>query len=184
MALNDQLANTAAAGPRNASPLAKMDALVAKLASTSLVGLALRFGLAVPYWRSGVNKWDAFAGLDLAPNPLATTVSESGVFALSDVTVLLFTEEFKLHIFGAQLDYPFPALTGAMAGLAEVLLPVLLVLGFFTRFAAVALLAMTIVIQLTVPSGWPLHLAWAAMALALMSVGPGRASVDALLRRG
>jgi putative oxidoreductase len=40
---------------------------------------------------------------------------------------------------------------------------------------------MTIVIQLTVPSGWPIHLTWAAMALGIMAWGPGRLSVDHLI---
>jgi putative oxidoreductase len=64
------------------------------------------------------------------------------------------------------------------AGSAEILLPVLLVLGLATRLAALGLLAMTIVIQLTVPDGWPLHLTWAAMALGIMAWGPGRISLD------
>jgi putative oxidoreductase len=37
---------------------------------------------------------------------------------------------------------------------------------------------MTLVIQLTVPDGWPLHVTWAAMALAIMAWGPGRISLD------
>jgi putative oxidoreductase len=55
------------------------------------------------------------------------------------------------------------------------------VLGLGTRFAAVGLLVMTIAIQLTVPSGWPIHLTWAAMALGIMACGPGRLSVDHLI---
>jgi putative oxidoreductase len=37
---------------------------------------------------------------------------------------------------------------------------------------------MTLVIQLTVPDGWPLHVTWAAMALGIMAWGPGRIALD------
>jgi len=69
------------------------------------------------------------------------------------------------------------------AGSAEILLPVLLVLGLATRPAALGLLVMTLVVQLTVPDGWPLHVTWAAMALGIMAWGPGRISLDHLIGR-
>jgi len=127
--------------------------------------LALRVALAVPFYRSGLTKWDGF-------------------LQLSDSAVYLFQEEFKLHVFGAQLDYPLPALSALLAGCAEVVLPILLVLGLGTRFAALGLLAMTAVIQITVPEGWAnFHLPWAAMALALIAWGGGRFSLDHLAGR-
>ena len=73
---------------------------------------------------------------------------------LSNGARYLFTQEFRLHIFGAQYAYPAPILMATLSGIAEIVFPVLLVLGLFTRFAAVALLAMIAVIQLTVPEGW------------------------------
>jgi putative oxidoreductase len=42
---------------------------------------------------------------------------------------------------------------------------------------------MTIVIQLTVPDGWPIHLTWAAMALAIIAYGAGQISLDAIIAR-
>ena len=64
------------------------------------------------------------------------------------------------------------------------MLPVLLVLGIGTRFAALGILAMTAVIQITVPEGWAnFHLPWAAMALALVVWGGGALSLDRLLSR-
>jgi putative oxidoreductase len=63
---------------------------------------------------------------------------------------------------------------------AEIVLPLLLILGLGTRFVALALLVMTGVIQLTVPEGWVnFHLPWAAMAVAIMALGPGSLSLDA-----
>ena len=57
------------------------------------------------------------------------------------------------------------------------------VLGLATRLAALGLLAMTLVVQLTVPDGWPVHVTWAAMALGIMAWGPGRISLDHWIER-
>lgn len=124
--------------------------------------LALRVALAIPFWRSGMTKWDGFLNL-------------------SSGARYLFQQEFKLHIFGQAIAYPFPLTAAFLAGIGEVVLPVLLVLGLGTRFAATGILLMTIVIQLTIPDGLiNFHLPWAAMALALMAFRGGRLSVDAL----
>ncbi|WP_442892252.1 DoxX family protein [Ensifer sp. MJa1] len=127
-----------------------------------LAQLVLRFGLAVPFFRSGMSKWDGF-------------------LQLNDVAVLLFSSEFKLHLPGGPYPYPAPEIMAFAAGSAEILLPILLVLGLATRFAALGLLVMTIVVQLTVPDGWPIHITWAAMALGIMASGPGKLSLDRLL---
>ncbi|WP_457590034.1 DoxX family protein [Jiella marina] len=129
----------------------------------SLPLLALRIALAVPFFKSGLTKWEGF-------------------LQLSTGAKYLFQQEFKLHILGAQYAYPFPLVSATLAGIAEIVLPILLVLGLGTRFAAFGILIMTAVIQITVPGGWAnFHLPWAAMALALMVYGAGRISADALL---
>ena len=71
-----------------------------------------------------------------------------------------------------------------LATAAEHVLPILLILGLFTRLGAVGILAMTLVIQIFVyPSAYALHASWAAMALLLMKQGAGRVSLDNLLTR-
>lgn len=145
--------------------LGRIDGLIAGMAPVSLAQLALRFGLAVPFWRSGMSKWDGF-------------------LQLNDVAILLFASEFKLHLPGGPYDYPAPAVMAFAVACAEVLLPTLVVLGLATRLAALGLLAMTIVIQMTVPDGWPIHLTWAAMALAVVTWGAGRLSLDWWLASG
>lgn len=126
---------------------------------------ALRVALAIPFWRSGMTKWDGF-------------------LQLSGGAEFLFTQEFRLHVFGTQYAYPFPIAAAHAAGIAEIVLPILLVFGLGTRFAALGILLMTAVIQITVPEGWAnFHLPWAAMALALMTFGGGAASIDRLLAR-
>ena len=137
----------------------RLNDIARAIAQPSPTQLVLRFGLAVPFWRSGVNKWD-------------------GILQLNDTAVLLFSSEFKLHLPGGPYDFPMPSVMAFAAGSAEILLPVLLVLGLATRLAALGLLLMTVIVQLTVPDGWPIHLTWAAMALGIMAWGPGRISLD------
>jgi putative oxidoreductase len=138
------------------------------LARTALI-LAppmLRIALAVPFFKSGLTKWDGFLSL----SPAAT---------------ILFESEFKLHIFGSAYDMPAPALFALLDGVAEIVLPALLVIGLATRFSAFGLLIMTGVIQLVVPEGWAnFHLPWAALAIAIIALGPGPLSLDHLLKQG
>ncbi|APG13798.1 hypothetical protein BKD09_36145 [Bradyrhizobium japonicum] len=118
--------------------------------------------LAVPFCRSGVLKWDGF-------------------LELSNTAVTLFSDEFMLHLPGGPYHYPTPTVIAFLSGCGEILFPILLVLGLGTRFAALGLLLMTVIVELTVPDGWPVHITWAAMALAIMAYGPGRASLDHLV---
>jgi putative oxidoreductase len=144
--------------------IGQVNAILRAIAQPSLTQLALRFGLAIPFWRSGVNKWDGF-------------------LQLNDVAVLLFTSELKLHLPGGPYPFPAPGVMASAAGSAEILLPILLVLGLATRLAACGLLVMTLVVQLTVPDGWPVHVTWAAMALGIMAWGAGRISLDHWIER-
>ena len=75
-----------------------------------------------------------------------------------------------------------PELAAQMATVAEHLFPVLLVLGLFTRLSALALLGMTLTIQLFVyPDAWPTHLSWAGLMLYLVGRGAGSVSMDRVL---
>jgi putative oxidoreductase len=125
----------------------------------------LRIALAVPFFKSGLTKWDGFLSL----SPAAT---------------FLFEDEFKLHIFGGLYSLPAPALLALFDGVAEIVLPALLVVGLATRFSAVGLLVMTGVIQLVVPEGWAnFHLPWATLAVAIIALGPGPLSLDHLIKQ-
>jgi putative oxidoreductase len=125
----------------------------------------LRIALAVPFFKSGPTKWDGF-------------------LSLSPAAAYLFEDEFKLHILGEAYDFPMPIAVAYLDGIAEIVLPVLLVIGLATRFSAVGLLVMTGVIQLVVPDGWAnFHLPWAGLALAIIALGPGGLSLDHLLEK-
>jgi putative oxidoreductase len=137
----------------------RVNAIIELIAQPSFTQFVLRIALATPFWRSGINKWDGF-------------------LQLNDVAVLLFSYEFKLHLPGGPYSFPAPEATAFLVASAEILFPILLVLGLVTRLAASALLVMTLVVELTVPDGWPVHITWAAMALGIMAWGPGRLSLD------
>jgi putative oxidoreductase len=142
----------------------KANRLVQAVALPSLVQLVMRVALAVPFWRSGILKWNGF-------------------LKLSDTAVTLFTDEFMLHLPGGPFHYPAPAVMAFLSGCGEIMFPVLLVLGLATRFAGLGLLVMTLIVELTVPDGWPIHITWAAMALGIMAWGPGRLSIDFWLQK-
>lgn len=145
--------------------IARADHLLGRF-PTAVAQLILRVTLALPFWRSGQTKW-------------------AGWFELSDSAVYLFEEEFRLHLFGHEYAYPLPHIVALGSALAETILPIMLVVGLGTRFAALGILIMTALIQLTVPDGWEAyHLPWAAMALAVMTYGPGKLALDRLLTRG
>lgn len=127
--------------------------------------LAIRFFLANPYWNSGWTKWAAFP----------TQINSSAKY--------LFSQEYKLHVFGAAYDLPYPEILAHFAALGEVVLPVLLVIGLFSRFAGLGLLVMTCVIQLVYPEGWTLHVQWGLAALIIFICGPGMFSLDAGIRK-
>ena len=145
------------------NPIARLTSVVFGLVPAWLPLLVLRLALARPFFASGLTRWD-------------------GWFTLSFGTKILFSQEYKLHIFGAEIPFPMPELVATMASTAEIVLPILLAFGLLTRWAALGLLGMTAIIQLTYPDGWAnFHLYWAAMALAILTFGPGAVSLDRLL---
>lgn len=106
---------------------------------------------------------------------LSARTKVEGLFAVSDSAIFLFETEYLLPL--------IPPQTAAyLATAAEHVFPILLVLGLFTRLSALALLIMTIVIQVFVyPDAWPIHLTWAALLIPLIARGGGRFSLDCLL---
>jgi putative oxidoreductase len=148
---------------RPAAALANFTRSLFGVIPMSLTMLVLRFALAVPFWRSGMTKWDGFLTISFGAQAL-------------------FTDEYKLHVFGTEIPYPAPELMATLSALAETCLPVLLVFGLGTRYAALGLLVMTGIIQLTIPDGWAnFHLPWAAMALAIATFGSGKIALDYVL---
>lgn len=138
------------------------DRLVAAISGPgpeSLVLLLVRIVLAGIFWRSGRAK-----------------IEEGSWLRISDGTWDLFRTEYS----GVPLP---PELATVMATGAEHLFPILLVLGLFTRVSALALLAMTMVIQIFVypEEWWTVHSLWTALALVLIVRGAGSIAIDRTL---
>ncbi len=137
----------------------------------SLIALIGRFSIAAIFWKSGQTKVQGFA-IDIVSGELTF-----GLPRLSDSVVELFRDEYKLPLVPPELAAP-------MAAFAEHLFPLLILIGLATRFSAVALLVMTLTIQLLVyPDAYPTHGVWAAVLIFLMAKGPGVFSLDHLISR-
>lgn len=144
-----------------------------------LLSLFMRVTIAGVFWRS-----------------LLTKVETFGVWRYVEVINDFEIEKFhiKLPVLPLELkrttfaqfrgDFALPLLPAElaawMATLGEFILPILLVFGLFTRFAAAGLLVMTLVIQIFVfpEAWWASHALWAAMLLFILARGPGRISLD------
>lgn len=132
----------------------------------SLIALIGRFSIAAVFWKSGQTKVEGFA-IDLINGDF-----QLGWPQLADSAVFLFREEYRLPLIPPELAAP-------AAAFAEHLLPLLILIGLATRFSALALLGMTLTIQLLVyPDAYPTHGVWAAVLLFLVAKGPGAVSLD------
>ena len=144
--------------------LSSYDRAVAWVSSAAMQSLTLLFTrivLAGIFWRSA-----------------RTKIEDGSWFSISDTTYYLFAEEYS----GVPLPSDFAAV---MATISEHAFPILLLVGLFTRFSALALLGMTMVIQIFVypEAWWSVHALWAALALILITRGGGKLSFDAALRK-
>ncbi len=120
----------------------------------SVLALPLRFAVATVFWDSGTEK-----------------------LADWNATLELFRSDYKVPLLP-------PDFAAHLAASIELSTPVLLVLGFLTRPAALVMLGMTTVIEVFVyPQAWPTHIQWAAMLLVLICRGAGTLSIDELARR-
>jgi putative oxidoreductase len=105
-------------------------------------------------------------------NSARTKVEGWDIFHVNEGTLQLFTEEYKLPIIP-------PEIAALMAQLAEHTFSVLLIVGLATRFSALALLGMTLVIEIFVyPDAYVVHGTWATILIMLIKYGPGKISLD------
>jgi putative oxidoreductase len=124
----------------------------------SLVQLFARVVIAHVFWASARTKVDGFA--------------------IREDTYLLFAEEYRVPLLPSDL-------AAVLATIGEHVFPVLLVIGLATRFAALALIGMTLVIQFFVypDAWWPVHSLWLAILVVILARGPGKLALDHWIAR-
>jgi putative oxidoreductase len=141
----------------------RLTALLASPLAEAMMLLLVRIVLAGIFWRSG-----------------RTKVEDGSLLTISENTIYQFDDAPFNNV-------PFlsPDLAAHISLYAEHLFPILLVIGLLTRVSALALLGMTLVIQLFVfpEAWWPVHSLWVVLALVLIVRGGGMLSLDALLHK-
>jgi putative oxidoreductase len=131
----------------------RLAGFLSRVIPDSLLALVARFAVAGIFFQSGRTKVE-------------------GLLTLTDGAYALFRDEYKVPLIP-------PEIAAHLAAYAEHLFPLLLLLGLFTRFSALALFAMTAVIQLFVyPDAWATHLSWAGLLLFLIGRGGGAMALD------
>jgi putative oxidoreductase len=148
---------TQTATPTWRAPYEFFASVAERLLPSSLLLLVQRFGIAAIFFMSGRTKVD-------------------GLLTVNDSAFELFRSDYAL---------PFvkPEIAAYAAAYSEHLFPLLLVLGLFTRVAALALVIMTSIIEIFVyPDAWPTHLSWAGLLLPLIALGGGKLSLDRLMK--
>lgn len=137
--------------------LAAIPRLIERLIPVAALSLIVRVAIAAVFFLSGRTKVE-------------------GILTITDSTYSLFATEYQVPLIPSDI-------AAHLATWSEHLFPILIVLGFMTRFSALALLGMTLVIQVFVyPLGWPTHILWAALLFYLIRFGAGPLSLDRLLR--
>ncbi|MDC6700610.1 DoxX family protein, partial [Leclercia adecarboxylata] len=103
----------------------------------SLIAFVARFSIAAVFWKSGQTKVEGFA-IDLIGGTF-----QLGEPRLAASTLPLFRSEYHVPLLS-------PEVAAHMAAFAEHFFPVLILVGLATRFSVLALVGMTLVIQLFV----------------------------------
>jgi putative oxidoreductase len=119
----------------------------------SIIQLAMRIGVGLAFFNSGLVKYRSF-----------------------DYAMQLFAEAYKI-------PHVDPAVAARAAMINELTCSTLLIIGLATRIATLPLLAMILVIQLVYPVDWPDHVLWGSLLVFLLTRGPGRFSIDAVITR-
>ena len=130
---------------------------IADCIGSPLFDLTARLYVGWIFFRSGLGRFDSFL---------------NGTW---DDQVFLFTEE-----------HPVPGVPGELGAIlgtgGELILPVLLVLGLFGRFAAAGLLVMTAIIEFTYQHATD-HILWAFLLGMIFIKGAGKLSIDHFMRK-
>ena len=133
-----------------------------------LVAISMRIVMFKVFWFSAQTK---ITGLTIGGQHFA-------FWNITDNTFLLFEFEYGIPLLPTTLS-------AYMANFGEFFLSLMILFGLFTRFAALGLLAMTLVIQFFVypDAWWSVHVYWVLPLLYLSCYGGGKLSLDQLLSK-
>jgi putative oxidoreductase len=129
------------------------------------------------------------APLDLAVKPLLLLgfrLYVAQVFFMSGLTKIQ-SWSSTLSLFEYEYNVPIipPEIAAYMATAGELVLPVMLVLGFFSRPAALGLFILNVVAAISYPdisaAGTNEHIIWGTMLAVVFAFGPGTLSIDKIL---
>lgn len=142
-----------------------------------LTDLLLRVLVAAAYYLPGTSKVASASLLSIAGRELHYPLS----LAPTDATLALFETEYAAPLLS-------PAVLAQLAVLAEIVLPVLLLIGLCGRLSALGLLGYSLLLTFSftgfqASSARYLALLWGAMLLTVLAHGPGKLSVDYLIKR-
>lgn len=132
------------------------------------VNLAMRLVIFKVFWLSVQTK---ITGLTIGGQHFA-------FWNVTDSTFILFDFEYGIPLIPSEL-------AAYLGTFGEFFLAIMILLGLMTRFAALGLLVMTMVIQFFVypDAWWSVHVYWTIALLYLMRNGGGLLSLDHLLWR-
>jgi len=137
-------------------------------------------------WKMCIIEWLAPLSNLFARAVIAYIFFTSGVLKLPQGFLGIGKGDWDTTLLLYKYEHPVPLLSPEFAAYIgtffEILCPILLVLGFGTRIAAVILLVMTMVIEFTYQHSLE-HLSWAALLLFILLHGAGKLSVDYLVRK-
>ncbi|WP_028876341.1 DoxX family protein [Teredinibacter turnerae] len=133
----------------------------------TVLQLAARVSIFMVFWFSAQTK---LAGSEI--------LGQKWMFwNLSSSTFALFEYDYAIPLLP-------PVIAAYLATISEFFFSLFILCGLLTRLSALALLIITLVIQIFVyPSSWPQHLLWGTALLYLLSAGAGVVSVDRLIGR-
>lgn len=161
---------------RSQNFVARVVRFIGLLLPYALVALLLRLVMARAFFTAGQAKVDG---------PVVPITVPGLDWTIASVTLPMAVKDRTYQMFDQLTALPLPSSIAAPTVSAiEFILPVCLVLGLATRFAAIVLLVMTIAIQVfAAPAAlWSLYIYWISILLVLISLGPGPVSVDHLMR--
>jgi len=141
--------------------------------------LFVRITAAYVFFKSGLTKWNGF--LSFNPDKYDLFMYEFFCPEEPRAGALVLCKDVAEGTYAPTTQWIVERFAN-LAGVMEIILPILLVLGLVSRLSAFGLLAMTMFIQIFVFPEWGVwwgsHIWWAATLLAIVAIGPGRFSLD------